>query len=58
MLFLGVDEPKCSAIIKKNEVCGGSFKMLGGLEEVKRAEFKCDKVKGSEFTFFNRVGEK
>lgn len=60
MLLLGGEEPKCSRIAKEMRLvelvpsrCWWSW------EEVKRGEqFKGDKVKGSEFAFFSRVGEK
>lgn len=59
MLFLGVDEPKCSGILKEMRLVEVPSRCRWGLEEVKRGEeLKWDKVKGSEFTFFNRVGEK
>lgn len=59
MLFPGVDEPKCSGIIKEMRLVEVPSRCWWGLEEVKRGEeFKCDKIKGRELTFFNRVGEK
>lgn len=59
VLFLGVDEPKCSRTAKETRfvevVTSRSWR---GLADVKRGEFKGYKIKGSEFAFFSRDGRK